>query len=659
MGQRLRVAGWLRFGSKTGLEKALRAFASLAAPEYYDESAWDVEGLDAHIAIDTELPGDFTGVEKPFIEMIRPAAFGYVDYFEEGNLEISASRGSTGPLKRWAVAHVDKKLKMIGPWGTMGLGYPKADETVLLSGAFDFADAKGAAAAIAAPIRLPYIADSGVRELRLAGKALALAGARLKVEAAITGPWEQLQEPLIEALMALSIKASSGAVTVRGGAYNHEVSAKAKVAKSTTMAKATAPKGAARLAPVDPSATPAPAARPAPAAPAPAAAGKRGTKKAAAEAPFVMLDDQGPVQGARVLSDGRLFTWGGGKATFWSLPDVAPLHTFSLAAGGEGGGVWPIRGASEVPGGRVLVFHEMDGDVELLDGQSGELRRLKGHGQSVLGAASEGDLLLTWSRDCTFRTWSLDGEERRTFRAVDDGDASQVAPLGDGTFLVITSGPARRMRAATGEVVEELGALTAAHPIGRGRHVLEHYGEFKLRGGGALSFVLDKGNAHQVHPLGEGHVVIAAHADFHEVSLHDGSMRAIATGHTKDVKYLAALGGGLWATHGRSMPGLNERFGFDGRLKVWAEGAWTELSSYDAQVPIAQAIPLRGGRVALLLDDAVRGKEVPIIDARKGWLSTTVKGPKKAVLGALELPDGRLLVWAKDRSARIVSLAPA
>jgi hypothetical protein len=660
MGQRLRVVGWLRFGNKAQLTKGLRAFAQHEAPGYYEADAWSVEGLDASLRLDVELPGDFTDVERPFIGMLWAAAYGYVDYFEEGNDKV---RGGLqhGPLKRWTVGDLDRRLKWASPYGTSSLRYPGGDVLFTVSGRLRFDEASEAEKALGnLPLRLPYLEREGVRELRLGADVLRREGSEVLIEAAIEAP-TQAAEPLLEVLRMLAAKAKTGKITMREPSWKSTVSAGAKKIERTSTREKPEAKGQPTVRPVDASAPIVRAAEASAEAPAKGAKKKAGAKEAAAEE-GTLEGHPGGVSGAALLADGHLAVWGGHTVSFFGA-DLSLLHGFSLATDGDF--AWPVNGVVALGGDRALVFHEMNGDIEIIDLARREMRRVRAHGHSVYGAlVVDARTVLTFSLDGTVRISTHEGEPLHVCRVVEPhgGRVDRVIVPGDGTFVAVGAGRASRWDLRSGKEVEDLGARTEVHALSGGRYLLERYGVFELRGPGALrafsAFTVDEGNTHSVTEVSDDELLIHSRSrrGFVLVSLRDGSQRSVATGHTKDLGAVVRLDERLWMSHARSMPGLNERFGFDGTARIWEQGSWLELGSYDARAPIREVLPLPEGRAALLLDDVVRGKEVPIYDARRTRLAATVKGSRKAVSTALALPDGRLLLGSKDGRTRVVRI---
>lgn len=658
MGQDLRVASWLRFGNKAQLAKGLRAFAQHAPTEYFDADSWELGELDATLRLDTELAGDFTNVERPFLEMIRAAAFGYVDYYEAGNDKIHAGRGTRGPLKRWAVGQIAQKI--ILPYGTMGLGYAGKDEALVVLGSFRYADEAAARKLASAHLRFPYLLARGARELRLGPEDFVVAGSELSLALAITGPSAALEEPLVELLRALAHKALSGAMTFQGSNGQTRVEPKGKPRSSLVSKPIVAPPEARKLGTVDaaePLAAPAPA--PEPEVPAPAA--KRGAKKgkAADEGVTPFPKELGHVAGAKLLSGERLLVWGGGKVTTVSLADLAPLHVFSVATEMDPAFAWPVLGVVELPSDRAVVFHDMSGDLDLLNLATGERRILAGQQRSIVGVTVAGERFLGWSHDGTVSVFTFEGERERVINTVGEegyGGVDQVLVRDDGSFVVVARQRARRYHAATGELLEDHGERSDVHALPGGRLLLEKFGVFELHGGAGVSFTVDPGNSHEVYPLGDEEVLIPVRRSLEIASLRDGSVRSGPTGHTKDIGELVSLGGDVWVSHARSMPGLNERFGFDGTLRVWDQAGWIEQAVHDFKAPIRALIALPEQRVAVLLDDVVRGKELPIYSARSHRLVQTIKGAKKPIAGALALPGDRLFTWSRDGLARVIAL---
>ncbi|MEO7331816.1 MAG: hypothetical protein ABI193_24785 [Minicystis sp.] len=663
MGQDLRVAAWLRFGNKAQLAKGLRAFAQHAPSEYYDEGAWELDEQDATLRLDVELPGDFSGVERAFMEMIRAAAFGYVDYFERGNDKIHAGRGSRGPIKRWAVGQIPQKI--ILPYGTMSLdfagevgeGGEAGDEELLLAGSFRYADEALPQKLSGGRFRFPYLLAKGMRELRLGPEVFTVTGSELAIALVIRGPSAALEEPLVEMLRLLGHKAISGVMTFQGTRGQTRVEAKGK-ARSSLVSKAnTAPSGALQVGTVD-------ASEPIVAvAPVAAPAAKRGAKKGnvAEENAVAFPKEHGAVAGARLIGEERLLTWGGGRMSLVGLADLALLHGFSCATEFDPAFSWPVLGVTELPGDRAVVFHEMNGDLDLLNLATGERRIIGGHNHSVYGVAVVGERFLSWSLDGTARTFTFEGEPDQVIKVNEEpgsGGIDHLIVLDDGSFVAVAGQRARRFEARTGALIADHGEQTGVHALPGGRYLLEKYGVFTLCGGehAGLGFTVDPGNDHVVYPLDGDEVLIPVRRSLEIASLRDGSVRSGRTGHTKDLGGLVALGEGLWVSHARSMPGLNERFGYDGTLRVWAQEAWSELAEHDCKAPIRALIALPGQRVAVLLDDAVRGKELPIYAAKSQRLVTTIKGAKKQLAGALALPGDKLFVWSRDGLGRVISL---
>lgn len=244
MGQNLRVVGWLRFANKAQLNKGLDAFSALAAPEYYRRESWEIEGLDAHIRLDVELPGDFDDVERPFTEMARHAAFGYVDYFEQGNDRITPNALPGSTVKRWVVKWIDKKRPEVDPRGTSGVHLEPAagpfGRPLHLKGSFTFDDADKLAQAARETFRLPFLTREGVHEIRLGAGVFAPSAKAVSIDVAVSAPIWTISEPLIEVLRAVSAKAVKGSVSLTSdSSIKHVVEAGGKL--QTTSGKKSPP----------------------------------------------------------------------------------------------------------------------------------------------------------------------------------------------------------------------------------------------------------------------------------------------------------------------------------------------------------------------------------------------------------------------------------
>lgn len=216
MGQRLLVAGWLRFKTKAQLTKGLAGFREREAPGFYEAAQWQVAGLDAWVRIDAHLPGDFTDVEAPFLAILRASAAGYIDYFEEDNRR--NQRQAPNLVKRWNRRAFDKLLKKGMPdaalvLGSSSYGFATKTADALVRGALAFDEAALATAA-RAPMPLPYVGRDGIYEVRLGGEG---AGSKVTFAMAVRGPVEKggcvLEEPVVEWSRTLTPRAR-GSLTI-------------------------------------------------------------------------------------------------------------------------------------------------------------------------------------------------------------------------------------------------------------------------------------------------------------------------------------------------------------------------------------------------------------------------------------------------------------
>lgn len=639
MGQRLRVVAWLRFGNKAQLTKGLQGFAAHEAPGYFEADQWDVDGLDARVSIDAELPGDFTNVERPFMEIVRCAQRGYVDYFEEGNARIYG--GGKGPLKRWACASVDRGFIM--PEGTMPLPWPEGAQRMVLEGSLSFADAKAAGAVGAQlPVRLPFMQEDGaVRELRLGTDAWKVDGASLAVGVAIVGPAPALATAVVEAMMLVSAKAKGGALVLYTPFGTHTVKAGAKHAFE---ARRKTPEGALpEVAPVDAKEPVARAEAPAAAPAAPVAQKKKA--RAAAPSEDLPLAGDPRVAGARSVAGG-VVVWGGRAITVFDAA-LAPVRTFALE--GEDWS-WTIKDVVALDEGRFAVVFDGWRTLGLLDARTGEKAIVRTEHSSVKEAHRFGDAIVSCGAFAGLVQVHRGADEIARFDAGHPIDKLAVLP--DGTGVCVGHDGSSRWDLARAAKLADLGSRTDVHVFADGRWLLEKYGELEGGDGWDVRFSLDVGNSHTVGEV-DAKTLFAFSSSGRSVHLVDratGAQTALATGHKKDLGAFRRVDDGLWASHARSMPGLNERFGFDGTVRLFAQDGWAPAGVLDTKAPVRALVPLGRGRCALLFDDPIRGKEIALV--RGAEVVGAVKA-KKAIAGALAMDGDRLLWWSKDGAARV------
>lgn len=645
MGQDLRVAGWLRFGNQAQLAKGLRAFAADSPSEYFDETSWDVVGLDATIRLEVELPGDFTNVERPFMEMVKAASAGYVDYFEDGKKHVAGN----WPIARWAVHLIDKKKKyLFGVAGNAGVPYAEAGKPIQLSGTLTFDKEKSLAQAFGEGglFRLPFLAKDGIQEIRLTPEQFKRGGESLTADLTVAVDARVIEGPVIEVARALSQKAAGGSLEVHGGDRPSSIlpKAKRKVGKwgtSSMQERGTRVEAVGAREPL-PVVAPPPAASP---------------KKKAPEKGSTLLAPATPTKGAQLLSNRRLVTWSEQSVAIWDMPLAAPAWSIKLHVDGDSDFGWPILGITEITPTKIAVFHEMNGDVDFVDFERKERKEVPIHGHSVYGVRRLSDRLVSWSLDRSVRTFTFDGEPITTISTGVDSAVDDIHVEAEEKVLIRTGDLLFVHDLKTGEKLAELGACSALHSLPKGRHLVVRDQRCELREGDTTLCSCE------VQSLFGSQVAIAGDDRYFfygtsgrqvtELVLRDGSWsaRAIATKHTSDLGGFVPLGEGLFASHGRTLPGL-EKYGFDGNVRIWND-ALEPIGEVDVRAPIKTAIPLPGARVAVVMQDAVRGKELVVIDAAKTKLTATLKGSKKQVIGALFIPDSGLLVWSADKTTRL------
>lgn len=649
MGQRLRVVGWLRFGNKAQLTKGLQAFAAREAPDYFEADQWEIDGLEARVHIDTELPGDFTDVAIPFAQIFGAAAIGYVDYFEDGDDKIAGA--GKGRLKRWNHLKDQPRAKWPGSYGYLRLDYPEPSEPVIVGGSVTFADDKALANARALlPVRLPFLTADAVLEVRLDASAVRVEGSTLTLAAVVDGPARVLEYALAEALSALASKAASGALTVTSRGARLSVAPKGKLAVQDlgrTGSDVEIPPGAARIAPVDP-ATPLPAS----ALPAGATAAKVGKAKAGA----VIVDVPHPVIGATRLSTGEILVWDEYFHLSVLDDDLRVRHSFRVP---RGAGIERVLDLGE---GRAAVVQSSEATVPLLDVRAFTFEVVPNERGNLKGPVRAGDHLVCWSPFKGVATFSRAGAPQHRFAEREGIEA--VVALDDATLVVAGQPGSDHWDLATGEKLRELPEATAAHALSGGRFLLEKYGEFTLHSPGPVrTFEIDRGNSHTVVTIDADRVLVFSRSGrrFFVVDLASAEQREHATGHTKDLGSvrrfdLPSGAGAVWVSHARSMPGLNERFGFDGALRFRALDTFEELGVLDLKAPVRSLVELGNGRVAVLFDDAQKGKTAAIVDVPTRKQVALLDGARKAVLGVIPLSGGRALWCSKDGKLRVAEV---
>jgi hypothetical protein len=517
---------------------------------------------------------------------------------------------------------------MLVPEGTGALGWPTEDSTLVLGGAVKFADEKAALSVMEQlPLRIPFLTKASVLELRLGRDAFHVEGKTLSLAARVTGPANVLEGAIEEALRAIATKAKSGALTMHGLGERMEIQAGGK--RTFGPRHETAPANSfPAIAPIDPRKTPL-AAKP---------AATNGKKGAAAEPPA--LEGHAKVSGAKRLPSGCVAVWGGAVATIYTS-ELAPLHSFPLKDRPDEY-AWPVSGVFELGHDRVAVTHESWSDVDVLDLEARSRQVLRTSHSSVHGAAALDKRLVTWGYAGKISVH--EGLEERL--VIDAGDSlNTVAVLPDKTAIAIASDKATRWNLETGAKVADLGKKTHVHVLTDGSFLLENYGVFE-------KFTIDKGNPQEIVEVDPRTFAVFSqhHRQVHLVDRASGKTKKKIDAQQKYIGGVVRVGA-QWATHGKSTPGLNERFGFDGTVRLWSED-WTMTDEIDTKSPVRSLIPLGGAWFALLFDDALKSKELHVYEGAK---SRATYKAKKPIAGALVLEDGRVLYWSKDGIARIIS----
>ncbi len=311
------------------------------------------------------------------------SAYGYVDYFEDGNDKIHGGP-QNGPLKRWNTGFLNRQLKWASPYGTSGLAYPRGDVILTVSGRLKFADAGDAEKALGSlPLRLPYLDREGARELRLGADVVRRQGGEIVIEAAIEAP-ALVVEPLNEVFRMLAAKAKTGKITLREPSWTSTAAAGSKKIERASLREKPVAGGATPVRTVEASA-PIVRAAEAPPAEAKTSAKKKAGAKAAATDDVTLEGHPGGIAGAALLPGGRLAVWGGRSVSFFGA-DLSLAYTCSIATEIDGDFSWPVNGVVGLGADRALVFHDMSGEIEIVDLARREVRRVRAHEHSVFGA---------------------------------------------------------------------------------------------------------------------------------------------------------------------------------------------------------------------------------------------------------------------------------
>lgn len=309
-----------------------------------------------------------------------------------------------------------------------------------------------------------------------------------------------------------------------------------------------------------------------------------------------LQSDEGEINGALEMNDGRLLVWGDNGLRLWSAD--REKHSELI------GHTHLVSGAIETSDGRSLSWG-LDGTLRLWSWDGSQSRQLKGHSGWVKGALeTKNNRFLSWANDGTLRLWSSDG----SVCTVLEGHTSSVIgalETGDGRFLSWSLDGSLRLWSSDGGQSSELKGHSS--PID---------GALEARSGSFLSWGRD-GSLLLWNSNGSPATRVAA-----------GPARTLGALETKDGRFLS------WAS--------------DGMLRLWSRdgSASTELKGHNEV--IEGVLETKNGRIVSWSRN--RGFRLWSSD---GVESKQLKGHSRDINGALETRDGRILSWSDDGTLRL------
>jgi WD40 repeat protein len=355
------------------------------------------------------------------------------------------------------------------------------------------------------------------------------------------------------------------------------------------------------------------------------------------------------VNGALALQDGRLLSWSDDRTLRLWEPDGTPVEPALV------GHTRMVNGALALPDGRLLSW-SMDETLRLWKADGTPIEPpLRGHGGDVEGALVLRDgRLLSWSPKGqhgegtlgTLRLWEADGAplEEYTHLRIDS-----VSELPDGRLLSWCRPDDMRFREADGTPIEPL-------LIGHTGHV---NGALALPDGRLLSWSNDctlrlwESDGSPIEPPLKGH----SEPIYHAQVLPDGKI--LSQSYDEGFR--------LWQSDGTPIDGT---FGEAGEspalvLPVGKILTWSEYGDFALRLRQMDGRPIKlllghGGRVlgALPLPEGrllswSADKTLRIWELEGGALAPELTRHERQVNGLLTLPDGRVLSWSADKTLRL------
>jgi WD40 repeat protein len=366
------------------------------------------------------------------------------------------------------------------------------------------------------------------------------------------------------------------------------------------------------------------------------------------------------IEGALVLSDGRILSWSEDETLrIWDRESGRCLVVL------EGHSSAWIEGAQLLPDGRILSWAK-DATLRIWDSHSGDcISVLRGHAAWVKGSLVLADgRILSWAKDATLRIWDSRSGECLSTLIGHSKEVTGALLLADGRILSWAKEKSPRIwDSRSGECMIILDghseAVTGALLLPDERMLSWAGGsgskDLVLRvwstQSGACIAVLE-GHSDRVagaQLLPDGRILSwSADMTLRTWDSQSGECIAVLQGHTGQVNGALALPGGrvlswsadmtlrTWGSHSGACIAVLE--GHSG----WVSGA--------IALPNGHIVSWAGGYAstdqALRIWDEGSGKCIAVLDGHSEWVN-----------GVLVLPDGRVLSWAVDNALRIWGLS--
>jgi len=352
---------------------------------------------------------------------------------------------------------------------------------------------------------------------------------------------------------------------------------------------------------------------------------------------FVLHGHSERVLGALELSTGSILSWANDKdLRLWNKNNGECLSVLK-------GHTHSASGAREVSEHRIISWSEKETTLYYWDTKDGVcISVLPGHSAGITGSliTSSGHVL-TWSSDKTLRLWE---EPRRPDMNVCQRESlvtrGAIEVLGDRLMSWTYD---RDLR-----LWDETKGVLISTPQG---HIDVVQGLLALSDGRALSWSSDKtmrlwdtaGNCHQIF---HGHTDRVDGA----VELDDGHILSWSSDKTLRIwDIVSGKCSNVFLGHSASVLGAKEinrerivSWACDGTIRLWNKTNGESLFTLQSDC----------GGVSELSDHVILsyGKELRLWNSDNGNSLGGLRSPDTDIIGAFELPDGRILFWVKVKS---------